>query len=178
MTTYSGVPSLLRVADSWNITVRAPEYPAADGWVVRLVLTGRVAWESLASEATDAGGGAWTISVPRSRTMALGGAAGLYGWALIAERTDERTTLGSGYLEVLDDPTTMGAQIAQLEADLAAVEAAITGRLTDDLQAYTIQGRSLTMIPIRELLRIRAQLLSQRRRLITGEAWPRIRLLY
>jgi hypothetical protein len=46
------------------------------------------------------------------------------------------------------------------EQTLVVVEAAIQGRLTSDIQAYQIAGRSVSKIPIAELRTIRGQLLS------------------
>ncbi|SRR6266446_4606929 len=44
------------------------------------------------------------------------------------------------------------------ERTLAVVEAAISGRLTSDIQAYQIAGRSVSKIPIAELRTIRGEL--------------------
>src|SRR5262249_44312146 len=44
------------------------------------------------------------------------------------------------------------------EQTLAVVEAAIAGRLTSDIQAYQIAGRSVSKIPIEDLRRIRGEL--------------------
>ena len=44
------------------------------------------------------------------------------------------------------------------ERTLAIVEAAISGRLTSDIQAYQIAGRSVSKIPIAELRTIRGEL--------------------
>ena len=44
------------------------------------------------------------------------------------------------------------------ERTLAIVEAAISGRLTADIQAYQIAGRSVSKIPIQELRQIRGEL--------------------
>jgi hypothetical protein len=44
------------------------------------------------------------------------------------------------------------------ETTLAVVEAAIAGRLTNDIQSYQIAGRAVNKIPIEELRKIRGQL--------------------
>jgi hypothetical protein len=44
------------------------------------------------------------------------------------------------------------------ERTLAVVEAAISGRLTSDIQTYQIAGRSVSKIPILELRQIRGEL--------------------
>ena len=44
------------------------------------------------------------------------------------------------------------------ERTLAVVEAALSGRLTSDIQAYQIAGRSVSKIPIVELRKIRGEL--------------------
>ena len=44
------------------------------------------------------------------------------------------------------------------ETTLAVVEAALAGRLTNDIQSYSIAGRAVNKIPIEELRKIRAQL--------------------
>lgn len=44
------------------------------------------------------------------------------------------------------------------ERTLAVIEAALSGRLTSDIQSYQIAGRSVTKIPVVELLQIRGNL--------------------
>ena len=46
------------------------------------------------------------------------------------------------------------------ERTLAVINAAISGRLTADIQAYQIAGRSVSKIPIKELRQIRGELIA------------------
>jgi hypothetical protein len=50
---------------------------------------------------------------------------------------------------------TTAAEIATL---ITNIETVLSGRITSDLETYTIAGRSITKIPVSELLTIRSQL--------------------
>lgn len=58
------------------------------------------------------------------------------------------------------DIAAAGAFNSWEEKTLAVVEAALSGRMTSDIQSYQIAGRAVTKIPITELLQIRGTLRS------------------
>lgn len=71
--------------------------------------------------------------------------------------TGEIYTVGEGVAQIELDLATAsaGATLTFWEKTLSVVEAALSGRLTKDLQSYQIAGRAVQKIPIKELLAIR-----------------------
>jgi hypothetical protein len=71
--------------------------------------------------------------------------------------TGEVYTVGEGVVQIELDLATAsaGATLTFWEKTLSVVEAALSGRLTSDIQSYQIAGRAVNKIPIKELLQIR-----------------------
>jgi hypothetical protein len=71
--------------------------------------------------------------------------------------TGEVSTVGEGVVQIEIDLATAaaGATLTFWEKTLSVVEAALSGRLTSDIQSYQIAGRAVQKIPIKELLQIR-----------------------
>lgn len=117
-----------------------------------------LSWD--ASYAVVSGGG-WAVTIPAAATSLE---SGIYRWAAIltggGTLTGQRTTPLTGTVMVLPNPETVepGDLQPQAEKDLAAIDAVLSGRMTADLQAYSIGGRSVTLIPIIELRELRNQL--------------------
>jgi len=84
---------------------------------------------------------------------------GLYQYAITYENSIGRFLNESGRLTVQPDPTAApdGDLNTHAERVLAAIEAVIENRATKDQQSYSIAGRSITRIPIAELLELRKQ---------------------
>jgi hypothetical protein len=115
-------------------------------------------WDPLWAVADAAG---WTITIPAALTSVT---AGTYAWTAIltggGTLAGRRETPANGRVTVIADPDSLGAGdgLAFAETNLAVVEAAMAGRLSADLQSYSIGGRSVTMIPYLELYNIRKAL--------------------
>jgi hypothetical protein len=73
--------------------------------------------------------------------------------------TGEAHNVGSGVVKVELDLALAapGACISHAERMLALIEAALEGKVPDDLASYSIQGRAIVKIPIDELKKLRAQ---------------------
>lgn len=84
---------------------------------------------------------------------------GLYQYAITFENNVGRFLQESGRLTVQPDPTAApdGELTTHAERVLAAIEAVIENRATKDQQSYSIAGRSITRIPVAELLELRKQ---------------------
>lgn len=83
--------------------------------------------------------------------------AGQYKWFLIAMRGSDRLTLDEGYLTVNADPTALTELDVSTHSErvLQAIEARIEGRILSDHENYSIDGRSLSRIPIDQLYQLR-----------------------
>lgn len=152
-------PQTLVAGDSWRWDTSWADYSAADGWVLSYVLLGASAFPIAGAGMITAVGDGWAVRVAAAATADL--AAGSY-WLV------GYVTLGADRFEVYRDRVTITANFAALqdgrsstERELAIVDAAISGRLTADLQSYQVQGRAVNKIPIEELHRIRGFLRSQ-----------------
>lgn len=110
----------------------------------------------------DTSAGTFAVTIPATATANL--PAGRYRWTAIVTGgggyNGQRFTPESGVLTVTADPSQQGAGDAQTfaEKNLAAVEAVLDGRITADVEAYQIGGRSVTAIPIGQLMALRARL--------------------
>lgn len=134
---------------SWARADLGGTYPAAS-WSLTYYLRGR-------NGKIDIGAGADTASsgflVSLSSVTTAGYAAGVYqGMARVANATTgEAYTVWRGDIEILADPATQDAGFDARSFDvraLEAIEAAIAGRLTDDVRRFRIQtaGGSLREI--------------------------------
>jgi hypothetical protein len=109
--------------------------------------------------AADGSTGVYVVTLTSAATT--GKPAGLYPWRAYAERGTgpalERWLVASGTLTLVADFTaaTGNALEEEPEATLAAITAVLTGRITADVQAYSIAGRAVTKIPLGELLTLR-----------------------
>lgn len=131
------------------------DYPPADGWTVQYYFVGPDVFQIQADGST----GLYVMTLNAADTA--GKPAGVYRWRAYAEQGTgsafQRWLLAAGSLNLLPDFT--AAADNELEEDvetaLAAITAVLNGRITADIQAYTIAGRAVTKIPISELLTMR-----------------------
>ena len=86
--------------------------------------------------------------------------AGFYSWTKFATEiaTSRRTTLGTGKLTVLADPSTQTATDTRSHAVkvLAAIEAVLEGTASKEQSEQSIDGKSLKRRSIDELLKLRS----------------------
>ena len=144
--------------DTWKWTKSVPDYPASDSWTLSYEVRGpskiTLAWGS--EVAAHSNGRDYSITVLPAKTAPL--LAGTYHWSAYVTKAGERHEVYYGILPIrinLAAAPTEGGQ-THAERTLAVIEAALEGRLTGDLEAYTIAGRSVTKIPIEQLYRMRS----------------------
>lgn len=165
-------PKELRVGDSWEWRIERlrADYPAS-AWALRYEFKNAdAAFEILAS----ADGDDFVIAVAPSVTAAR--VAGLYRWVAYVEQSEtvEEVTTVTARKTVGTGPVLMLASYA----DDAALEsrsywrrvydnvlAVLENRASKDQQSYTINGRSLTLMTVEELL----LLLDRAKRELDGE---------
>jgi hypothetical protein len=150
-------------------------YPVSEGWTLSYSLNGvsKLTW-SAGWVAADG----QTVTIPAASTAVL--KAGRYEFTRIF--TGSGLFAGQRYTETLPslsitaDPATQapGAAVATAETNLVAVEAAIARRVAgDEPVEYTIGGRSVTKMSMKELMQLRAMFLAEIRRL-SGRARTRV----
>lgn len=168
------VPSALRAGDTWKWKVSNGDFPASDGWVLAYELRCRSAARANFSAGTaisgaeiTADGNSFAVVVAAADTARL--SDGAWEWVAFATLGAERYQFGSGRFTVLPNLAEADERAVQSHAErtLSVIEAALEGRLTEDMESYQIAGRAVTRIPINDLFALRSKYLtivSQERR--------------
>jgi hypothetical protein len=154
MANLTALPSAFFAGTTVKLTRMGGLYPANAGWTRKLYLAG-VSVLNLAGVAAGADF-TFTISAVASGDLK----PGTYQWREIGSKAGESYVVDSGTVTVLANIAAAGAGDMQSweEATLVVVEAVLAGRITADVQAYTIAGRAVTKIPMAELLELRSTL--------------------
>lgn len=153
MTTPTTEPTELRAGDLWEWRREdlTSDYPATSWTLTYRFKNAAGGFEVTA--ATD--GDAFAASVAAATSAAI--VAGVYAWQARASNGTDIFTVETGTLKVLPNlfagtATDASDQRTHARRTLEAIEAVIEGRATTDQQAYAIGNRSLTRIPLPELL--------------------------
>lgn len=132
----------------------------SDGWAYTIYLNGLTQKFNKAATVDD--NGVFQIQFDPTDTANLNPGPYRYAERLSNSGTGEVYDLTGDELVIVIEPNVASAAPGVFntfeERTLAIVEAAISGRLGADLQAYQIAGRSISKIPIEELRKIRGQL--------------------
>ena len=149
------VPAQLRAGDTWEWTSSLSDYPAPT-WSLAFHLVN-------ACEAPDAiaavpSGSDHAVSVSASTTADI--EPGRYQWIARATSGTTIKTVGEGWVDVLHNPADQQKFDPRSDARrlLDAVTATLQGRATMDQQAMAINGRSISRIPLSELVQWRDSL--------------------
>ena len=111
----------------------------------------------------------WIFTIAHGTSASI--MPGIYQWNLYVTKsaTSERKRLDSGVWEVVPNISTNTSLDVQSHARkvLTAIEAVIEGRASQDQMSYSIAGRSLSRMPIEDLLtfrdRYRAEWIKEKR---------------
>lgn len=145
------LPAQITAGDSLSFSDSVGEYSAADGWVLTYGLSDGTSQHSISSSA-DGQNHKFTVAT----TATAGWPPGKYRWQAYVAKGSERITVGRGFVEVRPDFLNSATDPRHhVEKVLAALEAMIEGRASQDQQSLSLNGRSLTRMPIEELLKFR-----------------------
>lgn len=150
-------PTSLAAGTSVSWYASYGDYPPSDGYTRKYYFRGAGVFDV---EATD-DSGQWLVEIAPTDTADV--AAGTYRWFAVAEKGTEadgdleRWPVGEGVVEITPNPFTAERGDFQTHAErtLAMITAVIEGRITADVEAFTIGGRSVTQIPMDQLLRLK-----------------------
>ena len=158
------------------------EFRPSDGWGLDLYLSGGdPATPIFFTKAFTPVDESFTITLTPANTATF--TRGNYLWEERASRAGEKHRFDFGTIEVLPDLATATATslLSRSAKMLAAVSAAIDLRMgiggvpTDMVESYTIHGRSLTKVPLKELMDLQARLqMAVRREANPGKLGPQI----
>jgi hypothetical protein len=178
-----GVPATLVAGDTLLFSVSYGDFPVSEGWLLSMSIVGAGQLQTTAGEITEDDGVTWTVTVPASRTATLNSQPGVYRWFHYMTGSGSyagiRYTVAEGRIEILANPAQAqnGDFRFQEEKDLEVIDAAIAGRITDDMKAYTIRGRQVVMLELSELRNLRRDCV-QRLRRRQGLTMPRLVRVY
>ncbi len=166
MEALTSLPSSFAAGTTVKYTRTHPDYPADQGWTLKLYLSGA----AVRTYTAAAVGASFSFTLPATGgTGTEGLPAGDYTWEERADKAGEvfKPAGARGTVRITANIATAlaGDLQSKAEKDLAVVEAKISGRLSADLEEYEIAGRAVKKIPIRDLYRIRNTLRAEIRAL-------------
>lgn len=159
MTTITSVPlpqsepDTLTIGDTWAWTRRIVNYTPASGWALSYALLSATAGP-IKFSSTDNGDGQFKIEVDASVTATY--ASGEYdGQAYVSNSvTGERYKVFDWHVTLEPNFTAQTGALdtrSHVKKTLDALEAVISGRATVDQQHYSIAGRSLSRMSVKDL---------------------------
>lgn len=168
-------PDAIRSGEDWHWTIVLGDFPPSEGWTLTYYFNGRGALTILATIAAD--GNSYDVSALAAVTgdpakipvpLAIGDR---YTWDAVVSKAGppiETHVARSGVITVLPKlvGAANGAFQTHAEVMLAAIEAALTGRLTTEqmIETYGVAGRQVAKVPVDKLTRLRAQYMGMVRR--------------
>lgn len=145
-------PTIFRAGETVEWTKIVQDYPNTDGYALVYSFSGPSALASIT--ATNVADGSYSVSIPATTTSAL--VAGRYLWAAHAQLAGAVYPVAQGTIFV--EAKLLGTALTtHAERTLAVIEAALEGRLTSDMESYTIGTRQVTKIAAMELRNLRTQ---------------------
>jgi hypothetical protein len=150
----SEVPSELIAGDTWVWTRDLADY-LAPTWVATIYFEFA---GSQFSQAATGSGSTHTFTIAAATTALK--KAGRYRWWIRATDGSTITTIEEGWTDVKPDPAATGTRDHRSWArrTLDAIEATLEGKASADQSAMTINGRSISRIPLVELREWRNEL--------------------
>lgn len=148
----TGEPTVLSPATSWQWDVSYPHYLPSDGWSLTYAVSGEKQFTFSADANSDQDG--YEVRLEEDAEGVADLPHGLY--ALVGRVTDG-TDQHEVYRDVLlirEDHFERAAKQLHDEKMLAVINAVLEDRLPDDLQFMQIGGRSISAIPIEQLMRV------------------------
>lgn len=158
MSDATALPRSFNAGSTVAYTRSEPDYPASAGWTMTLYLAGAVV---LGPYEAQPDGDDYTIVISAASTS--NAPAGQYRWEERVAKDDLVYPVAAGTVKVYANiaAATAGSALTWAEKALAAVDARLEGRLTSDIESFSIAGRSVSHIPITELVKLRASLSAQ-----------------
>lgn len=149
-------PETARAGDTWKWTKSLADYPVSEGWTLTYSFRGASVLADV-DVVVVPGTNAYAVSVLPAKTAPL--IPGAYSWAAFVTKAGERYTADEGILVIERNLSTAAAgdALSHAEKALPIIEAALSGRLTADIENYQINGKAVAKIPILELKRLRSQ---------------------
>lgn len=157
----TSLPIKWRRGDSYSIELTLPDYPSSESWTATLWFFNSLAPQGFPAASVSGHVYTWSITAAQTTTALT---AGDWTLSLVLTRTSPAQTVTVQELFVtvlpnLKSTTAIAAYDARSHARIALdlIEAAIEGRIPAGLEGYTIAGRSISKIPLKDLLELRSR---------------------
>ena len=145
------VPSTIVAGDYYELLLKYDEYPTSEAsYTPNLYIRGA----STVDVNGTVQGDYYRFVITSTQTSIL--KSGTYQYSVTVKDGTQRKTAASGWLTVDADLATSSAKISHAEKMITAIECVLEGRITDDVTSLSIAGRSISKIPIDELMILRA----------------------
>lgn len=153
-------PDQIIAGDTYTIPLTYSLYPASQGWTLDFYLSGT----SILRATATANGDSYSLTIPSAKTSLLVPSTYSYSVTVTAS-SGERHTIDTGFIAVAANPATTTQNVPYPQKMFDLINCVLEGRITDDVEATSIAGRSLTSIPVEQLLVMRAQFARELRQL-------------
>lgn len=169
MQNASHFPTSHIIGDTLIVERTYADVAVGDGWTVAVTFVAMTG-DQLAVTATESGNVfLFTLTAALSAQLR----AGSVSWAVTAKKDGARYTLERGSFVASGDPTAgatgKASLLAHVERVIAACEARIEGKITDDVQMYQLpDGVTVSKLTLREVRETLSQYRAKRRRMING----------
>ena len=146
-------PTTFRAGDSFAVTASFTSYDPANNWNYKVAFRGPSALDITA--VSDSANGVFYVTGSAATTAVL--SEGLYDIVgYVYNNLGERYTVTNVKMTILPDlAADTSERITHAQKVLDVIEAVIEGRITDDVESFSISGRSVTHIPMKELMEMR-----------------------
>lgn len=151
-------PTTITAGDSASWTESLPDYSASDGWALSYVFRSG----TQAAVTVNATGSGSEHSVSLSTTVTTPWASGEWYWQSYATKSGQRKTVGSGRIQVKPNFAGSGNfdPRSRVKRTLDAIDACIEGTADRDERMLSVEGFSLELRSVAELLSLRSTYVS------------------
>jgi hypothetical protein len=152
VSTLYAMPDAFAAGTTVKYTRAYADHPASGGWALTVYIAGA----QVLSKAAAANGDSFDFTLTATETATLT-TPGVYQWEEWATKDAEKFRVAGGTVQVTANLSTAtpGSAQSMNEKLLAAIDAVIAGRITDDVLQYNIHGRGLTKMSPDELRTLR-----------------------
>jgi len=148
--TLTAMPSSFAAGTTLKYTRSLTDFPANAGWTLTLALSGAV---PLTKDADPSGTSFILTLIPVVSATLAGGTT--YRWEERVHNGSDVYSVGVGSVYVTPNLALVSDLQSMDEKLLAAIDAVLVGKITDDVLQYTVEGRGLTLMSRSELYELR-----------------------
>jgi len=151
MATLTYMPKEIQAGDTLVFTKSLGDYPASNGWTLTYYLSSADNFYSFSASAVE---NDFSIEVAATSTGLW--VAGDYKYLARVVLAGAVYVVATGMVTILADFTAAADLRSHSKIMIDAIEEVLEGRIPDDVERYSIAGRTIDMIPIPELMQLQS----------------------